>query len=168
MAKKKPPKRIPQAGGRPSKARITLTLLLLGPPVLFFFLPTWVFLLLAMLPSVVAFIVDRTPYRYAWVSVAGLNFAGVAPYLMKLWFEAHSLSNALHILSNPFDLIVMYGAAGLGWVLHMSLPPVVGAWLDVTSQRRLSHLRAIQRKLLTEWGEEVAQSDDDELAHSKK
>ncbi|MDK9720095.1 MAG: acyl-CoA synthetase [Rhodospirillales bacterium] len=166
MAQKKPPKKIPQTASRgASRARITIGLLLLGPPMLFFFLPTWTFLFLAMLPTVVAFVVDRTPYRYAWVSVAGLNFAGVAPYLMKLWFEAHTMNNAFKILGNPFDLIVMYGAAGLGWVLHMSLPPVVGAWLDVTSQRRLGQLRDTQRRLLSEWGEEVARADDDgELA----
>lgn len=166
---KKPPRRIPQAAARPGKLRITLTLLLLGPPMFFFFMPTWIFLAIAMLPSIVAFIVDRTPYRYAWVSVAGLNFAGIAPYLMKLWFEGHSTDHAFQILGNPFDLIVMYGAAGLGWVLHLSLPPVVGAWLDVSSQRRLSQLRAIQRRLIGEWGEEVARGEEeDELAVSRK
>lgn len=162
---KKAPKKIPKAvAGKPGKGRITVTLLLLGPPMMFFFLPTWVFLGLAMLPSIVAFIVDRTPYRYAWVSVTGLNFAGVAPYLMKLWFEAHSLSNALHIVSNPFDLIVMYGAAGLGWVLHRSIPPMVNAWLDVTSQRRLGQLRDIQRRLISEWGDEISKKEEDGMA----
>lgn len=159
MAAKKAPRKIPQTGKKQSKLGMTIGLLLLGVPSVFFFLPTWVFLGLAMLPSIVAYVVDRTPYRYAWVSVAGLNFAGAAPYLMKLWFEAHSVNNALHILSNPFDLVVIYGAAALGWVLHRSLPPVVGAWLDVTSQRRLTQLRATQRRLIVEWGEEIAVDD---------
>lgn len=170
MAKKKAPRRAQPQGKKQGKLGMTIGLLLLGVPSLFFFLPTWVFLGLTMLPSIVAYVVDRTPYRYAWVSVAGLNFAGVAPYLMKLWFEAHSLNNAIHIASNPFDLVVMYGAAALGWLLHRSLPPVVGAWLDVTSQRRLTQLRATQRRLIGEWGEEVA-SEDDDLApppHRKK
>ncbi len=164
MAKKKPTKKIPPPQGGVSRGRITLGLLILGPPALFFFLPTWVFLGLSMLPTIVAYIVDRSPYRYGWVSVAGLNLAGVAPYLMKLWFEGHSWSHALQILSNPFDLIVMYGAAALGWVLHLSVPPVVGAWLDVTSQRRLTQLRSIQRRLISEWGEEVSRPEDDDVS----
>ncbi|MBF0356143.1 MAG: acyl-CoA synthetase [Alphaproteobacteria bacterium] len=168
MAQKKQVRKVPQGAKPPGKLKVTLGLLILGPPLFFFFLPTWVFLFLSMLPSVVAFVVDRTPYRYAWVSVAGLNLAGVAPYLMKLWFEGHSMSTALKMLSNPFDLIVMVGAAGLGWVLHLSLPPVVGAWLDVTSQRRLTQLRATQRKLLDEWGAEVAQPDSEEAPVSRR
>lgn len=168
MAKNKPVRRVPQAGRGAGKMRVTVTLLILGPPMLFFFLPTWVFLILAMLPTVVAFVVDRTPSRNGWVAVAGLNFSGVAPYLMKLWFETHSMSAAMKMLSNPFDLIVMYGAAGLGWVLHMSLPPVVEAWLDVTSQRRLTQLRTTQRKLLGEWGEEVAAVDTEEKGSGKR
>jgi hypothetical protein len=156
MAKKPPPPKPEKAKpARSARTKITVWLLLLGPPLILLFMPTWVFLFLAMLPAGVAFLVDRTPYRFAWISVAGMNFAGVAPFLMNLWFTGNRMEVAFKMLADVFDLLIMYGAAGFGWIIHMSLPPIVGAFLDVSAQHRLSSLKATQQKLTKEWGEEV-------------
>lgn len=89
--------------------------------LLFFFigalltaLPTAIILGIGMLPTVVAYLVDRTPGRCTTMTVAGLNFTGVAPYLMKLWMTKSGIANAVAIVVDPFALVVMYGAAGAG------------------------------------------------------
>ncbi len=127
--------------------------------ILPFSLPTLTLLFFAMLPTLAAAIVDRGPHRYAWLCVGGLNFAGAAPYLFKLWFEAHTLDNAFAQLSDVLALLVIYGSAAFGWLLYMMMPPVVGAFLQVAAQRRVATLRANQKKLVDQWGPDVARAD---------
>jgi hypothetical protein len=152
----------PPAPARKPKGMLTVILLAIGLPSFILFLPTWVFLGLAMLPTGVAFLVDRSKNRLAWISVAGMNFAGVAYYLINLWFGGHTVEHAVKMLANVFDLVVMYGSAAFGWILHKTLPPVVGAYLDVNAQHRLSTLKSTQRKLLAEWGSEITGKEPSE------
>ncbi|MCC7166912.1 MAG: acyl-CoA synthetase [Rhodospirillales bacterium] len=152
----------PPPAGRKSKGMVTMILLVIGLPSIILFLPTWIFLGLAMLPTGVAFLVDRSKNRLAWISVAGMNLAGISYYLLNLWFGGHTVEHAVKMLANVFDLVVMYGSAAFGWILHKSLPPVVGAYLDVNAQHRLSALKATQRKLLAEWGPEITGKEPSE------
>jgi hypothetical protein len=51
--------------------------------------------------------------------------------------------------------MVIYGAAGFGWMLYMSLPPVVTTFLTVMSERRVTVLKNNQKTIIEEWGEGV-------------
>lgn len=119
-------------------------------------LPTVVLLFFGMLPTVVAYLIDRTPQKYATFCVGGMNFCGVFPYVLDLWNGIHSMSNAFHILTDVFALLLMYGTAAFGWALFASIPPVVVSVLTVIAQRRVSTLRTNQRRIIEEWGEDVA------------
>lgn len=118
-------------------------------------LPTVLFLSFSMLPAVVALIVDRTDEKSATFCVGGLNLCGVFPYLLSLWLQDNSLDQSLRLLTDVFVLAVIYGAAGMGWMLYLSLPPVIASFIQVMSQRRLQQLRATQKTIIEEWGEEV-------------
>lgn len=118
-------------------------------------LPTLTLLFFAMLPTMAAALVDRGPHRYAWLCVGGLNFAGATPYLFELWFVEHTVDHAFVQLGSVLALLVIYGAAGLGWLLHMAMPPAVSAFLQVAAQRRVAVLRAQQKKLVDLWGPDV-------------
>lgn len=136
-------------------------MLVMGVPLVILFLPTVVLLLFAMLPTAVAFVVERGQHRYGFICVGGLNFAGVSPYLLNMWFERHDITMALDTLSNVFALMLIYGAAAFGWLLYTATPSLVGSFLSLTSSRRIAALKAEQKKLIEEWGPEVTQSDDD-------
>ena len=116
---------------------------------------TLVVLLVGGLPTIVARIIDRSESRMRFVCVGGLNLAGLSPYLMELWFGRHDLRHAADIILDPFTLLVIYGLSAIGWVLYNSTPPLVGAVLEMTSQRRMTTLREKQRSLVTEWGPEI-------------
>lgn len=118
-------------------------------------LPTVLIVAFGMLPGMVAFIVDRTEERSATFCVGGLNLCGVFPYLLELWTEDHSLEMASSMLTDVFVLAVMYGGAGMGWMLYLSLPPVIASFIQVMAERRLQQLRKTQSDILEEWGEEV-------------
>ena len=69
----------------------------------------------------------------------------------------------MEVLTDVFSLLLMYGAAGFGWMIFIAIPPVVGAFLTVMAQRRVSQLRRDQKELIEEWGEDVAASEDDSV-----
>ena len=119
-------------------------------------LPTVILLLFAMMPAIVAFIIDRTPQKYLVYCVGGLNFSGLYPFLTDLWTGEHTVSAAVSILTDVFSLLLIYSAAGFGWMIYIALPPLVGAVLTVMTQHRVTQFRRTQRDLIEEWGEEVA------------
>ncbi len=118
--------------------------------------PTVMVLWVGMIPTIVAFVVDRTPGRSAAVCVGAPNFAGVLPFLLQIWLQNHSAQAAEAVLTNVFALIVMYGAAAIGWILFAMVPSIVGASRNVMAQRRVAQLRARQKELIEEWGADVA------------
>lgn len=129
--------------------------------VLFAFTGTVILVVIGMAPTLVAYIIDRTPKKYAAFCVGGMNFSGVFPSILKLWEGAPNIKSAISIAFNPFDLIVMYGAAAFGWMLYQVIPPVVAAMIAVSAQHRIAQLRSRQRELIREWGDALALAPKD-------
>ena len=115
---------------------------------------------LGSLPTIVAWLVDRSKDKFATFCVGGMNFCGVFPYLLKLWFDEHSVSAAMNIVSDVFALAVMYAAAGFGWALFISIPPVVAAFLNVIAESRVTYLRSVQKAITNEWGHVTAEQPE--------
>lgn len=147
----------------PGSIKRNIGLLALGVPLLFLFLPTVVFLGIALLPTFVALVVDRSVKRYGGMTVGGLNFAGAVPYLLNLWTGDHSVPEVLNILSDVFALMTIFGSAAVGWMIFAATPAVVTTVLTLTSSRRLAALRSRQKELIEEWGTEVTKSAEDDF-----
>lgn len=123
-------------------------------------LPTVMLFGFGMLPAIVAAIIDRTEEKSATFCVGGLNFCGLFPYLLRLWLQDNSLSQATELLTDVFVLAVIYGGATMGWMLYLSLPPVIASFIQVMSQRRLQQLRKTQKDIIEEWGDEIIMDAD--------
>jgi hypothetical protein len=119
-------------------------------------LPTVMVIVFALLPTFVAFIVDKTPGKSAVICVGSLNLCGVLPYLIDLWTGENSMDGAILILTDVFSLVVIYGASAFGWMIFQSLPPIVATFITILAQSRVSSLRSAQRKFIEEWGSDVA------------
>ena len=117
--------------------------------------PAMVFLALALIPTWVAFITDRSPRRNATVTIASLIFVGASPTLFKLFGSSTSVDTAIAALANPFNLAIVFGSAAARWGLVMAMPPIAAIYLAALSDRRLVILRRTQSKLIEEWGEDV-------------
>jgi hypothetical protein len=124
--------------------------------VMIFFPAVVILVLIGMVPTIVAYAIDKTPGKYAMFCVGGINFTGVFPALTDLWSGNPSISASLKIAGDPFSLILMYGAAGLGWAIYMFIPPIISAGLAVAAQHRIQQLRSDQRALIQEWGPAIA------------
>lgn len=120
-------------------------------------MPTVVLVIFGLLPTIVAWVVDRSEQKYAMWCVFGMNFSGLLPFLMDIWFKDHTIGAAIAILTNVFDLMVIYSAAAFGWMLYLSLPPVITTFLTVISDRRVTVLKGNQQTILEEWGEGIIQ-----------
>jgi len=128
--------------------------------LLFAALPTAILLSVGMMPTLVALIVDVTRDRYLAKCVAGMNFAGVLPFLHRLVTTGHDVQTSMGIVSDPFAWLVMYSAAAMGWLLFMGLPGVVSMFKVLTAKRRVYVLQERQRTLLNEWGDGILPNRD--------
>ena len=154
----------PAAGGRRgsdrkggiSRGKVTILIIFLIPAGLLF-LPTTVVLLVGLVPSLVALIIDRDPEKYAAITVAPINFCGVLPLIFTLWQQGHEFRHAIGLLSDPVNWLIMFGAAAVGWVIFFCVPPAVAALLTHMNEAEIKRLTAHQEKLVEEWGPEVAQ-----------
>lgn len=124
--------------------------------ILFVFPESVILLFIGLLPTLVAFIIDKSPKKFSTFSVGAMNITGVFPSMLELWAGPNTITHAVQIFTNVFDLAVMYAAASFGWLLYIAIPPVVNALLAVVSQHRITLLRTRQRELIMEWGSDIA------------
>lgn len=113
-------------------------------------------LFFGMLPTLVAFIVDRSEQKSATFCVGSINFIGVFPYVMDLWLKNNTMDAAINNVTDLFAMLIMYSSAAFGWLLFMAMPTVVASFVTVIQQRKVAQLRAQQKELIEEWGAEVA------------
>ena len=124
-------------------------------------LPSVIILLVGMIPTVVAYIIDLTPGRYAARCVAGLNIAGVVPFLHRLWTSTNDLPAAIGIVTDVFAWLAFYAASGVGWLLFVSLPGIVATFKTYSAKRHANALRARLEELKEEWGDEISGNTPD-------
>ena len=134
---------------------ITWTLLLLA---LFAVVagPTLLLMVVGLVPTIVALIIDRSKQKSGAVCVGSINIIGVFPYIIDLWAGINTWHSSAEIISDVFTLLVMYSAAAFGWLLFLTLPSVISSFVMVLQQRKVAQLRGEQKDLIEEWGEDVA------------
>ena len=151
MAKKPPPR-----GKRRSKKKSLWTFLLLLLPAGLVVLPTSILFGLGMIPTMVAYVIDRDPEKPAPITVGGLNFCGCLPYAIDLWKHGGTVTQSLKLFTDPMAWLVMYGAAAVGWAFYYGVPPAVANAEIMRSERRIDQLKQRKVALVQEWGPDVA------------
>jgi hypothetical protein len=147
------------APARPAK-RVGLTVPLIGLTVIgLVLLPTTVVLLAGMIPTLVAWIIDREEEKYAPITVGVMNLCGVLPGLLDLWKSGHRLGVATDLLMDPFTLLWAFGAASVGWAIHLGIPPLVGLWHAWRTKTRIDELEDRKSRLVAEWGREITERE---------
>lgn len=119
------------------------------------FLPTTVLLMIGMLPSIVAALVDRSKKKTKAVTVGSLNLAGCMPFLLELWENGNSFEYAFDIMTNATAIIVMYSAAAVGYLMDWALSGIVASILYQRGEARKKAIKKRQKELQERWGKEV-------------
>lgn len=128
---------------------------LIAVPIGLLIAPTMIVLSVALLPTGVAFLLERKKGIYGGLTVGALNLAGAAPFLGDLWFDGHTVEAALDIITNVFAWMSFYGAAVFGWAIYSTTPSLIGTFMSMTAGRRITDLREQQRELVQKWGPDV-------------
>lgn len=136
--------------------RLSIFVLLL--PLAALLLPSTLVLLIGILPTLAAYLVDRPPGRGLTTSVGLLNVCGTLPALAELWRGGHSMVQANAVLGEPFLWLVAYGAAGVGWLIVLMLPPLLRTYYALTTESRVKVLEQRQEYLREVWGPEVTET----------
>ena len=137
-----------------NRSRIFLYLII-AIPIGLLMIPTVIVLAVALVPTLVAFIVERGKGYYGGITVGALNLSGTAPYLADLWFKGHTVPAAVGIITNVFAWMMFYGAAVFGWAIYSTTPSLVSTFMTMTAGRRITVLRETQRELVQKWGPDV-------------
>jgi len=154
MAKKPPPRVAAQPQKKQGGVNKIVVLMIVAALVPFS-LPTAIIVAPCLFPTLGAYFSERGNNRYAWLCVGGLNFSGVVPTLFGLWFGVHTMDEALRLLSDATVLFWSYATAAIGWGIYKAMPPLVANWMSFSTERRVAGLKAAQRKLVDDWGDDV-------------
>lgn len=141
-----------------STALSRIVLLILMMPVIIAIHPTIVFLFFGMLPTIIAFFLERNKFQYKWLCIGGFNISGVFYYLLKMWYGSHSIGEVFFILLDVKALILMYGSACFGILVYIIVPVIIGTITQLVTYKRISYLKNAQQKLIENWGEEIKEA----------
>lgn len=133
-----------------------LTLILLIVPAALIVLPTTILFGIGMIPTIVAYVVDRDPDKSAPITVGGPNFCGCMPFAIDLWKHQHTIGAAAKIFADPLAWLVMYSAAAVGWGIYYGIPPMVAGMEVSRAEKRVEVLKQKKVALVQEWGPDVA------------
>jgi len=120
--------------------------------------PTCALMIFGLVPSIVAYVVDRNTRPMLAFTIAPLNLAGLMPYLLELWTGGDRMPTVVHLLSNVYVWFVIYLSAGAGWLLFLGAPSLVAFVLEGSLDRRKARLKMLQHTLQDDWGPEVGGS----------
>ena len=128
-----------------------------------------ILLFIGLLPTIVAFMIEKSPEKYSTFCVGAMNITGVFPSMLELWAGQNNITQAIQIITNILDLVIMYAAASFGWLLYIAIPPVVRALQNVVGQKKIIELVNRQRELIGEWGEDItSQAGETATEHNGK
>ena len=144
------------AGGGKGGGGRRVLILLIGIVLVAVFFDSVIVLSAGMIPTAVAFLIDRNPRKHTARTVSWMNLAGCLIVLLDLWAGGGgSVDKALEILAVPLNWLIMFGAAAVGWGIFYAVPPVVAGYLSLSNEMKLRELAKTQKRLEREWGIEV-------------
>lgn len=131
------------------KAKLLIFLGLIGSVLLI--QQSTVLLLIGLLPSFVALIVDTTATR-AWAkTVFCFNLAGMMPTIAEIIFTGTGGALQSHV--NDMNMWFMaYSAAAAAWVIIWIGPRIALYWLKVYADYRIERHLAKMQQIDKEWG----------------
>ncbi|MEM6780371.1 MAG: hypothetical protein AAF569_00750 [Pseudomonadota bacterium] len=120
------------------------------------FSSTAVILLIGMLPTIVAVIIDNSKEKLKPLTVGAMNLAGCFPFVLESWVSgSNDISVALDTVLEPRTFSIIYMAAAIGYLIDWSLSGIVAQIMVQKGRARLKEIDRIQESLIERWGPEV-------------
>jgi hypothetical protein len=133
----------------------TLVAILVLTPLALMVLPTTLVVLPAMVPTLVARVVDPGPARHLTITVGSLNLAGSLWFVHDVWAAGQSFAAVQPALMDMLGWLSALVGAGAGWAIHGVMPVISRRIAETKTALRLGRLRKQQAELVEQWGEPV-------------
>ncbi len=121
-----------------------------------FMMPTVFLVLVGLIPTYVAFATDNDAQKSGAVSVGAMNFAGILPFIIDLWSKGQTMTNAIQIMGNANNWLIILGAAAIGQMVVYAIPQALATLTLTQAESRAKALRKNLDLLKESWGAEVA------------
>jgi hypothetical protein len=149
----------PETDTAPPKGFKPALLLLLLLPAAVLMAPMAIVLVAALVPSVVARLVDSGPGRYLTYCVFSLNLVGSLYFVHELLTMGNDLASVSMVLQDSIGWLAAFAGAGCGWLLFLATPPLFAKVAEAQSALRMRRVHRDQTQLIEEWGEVVSRKD---------
>jgi hypothetical protein len=120
----------------------------------------FIFVLLAMLPTVAAYYIEQNNGKPAFKVIAACNLAAAMHTLLPMLSKAIQFEKIelLPIMTSPRIWLVIYGGAALGWCLIFICRYLARFIVIMYFDHQTTTLERFQKKLLEEWGAQIENS----------
>ena len=120
---------------------------------------TTIFVIMGMLPAIVAYYADVSKNMLYFRSLAACNLAGIMPFAADMIARGNTSSGFISIATDPITWLTIFGSAGVGALLVSACPMIARIFLDITQQGRIAGIEMKQRRIVEEWGIEVQRTE---------
>ncbi len=114
-----------------------------------------VIMVVGMIPTIVAAIVDRTEGRIRALTIGAINFAGCAPFMIEVFKKGNNLETAITYILEPRTIVVIYFSAAMGYLIDWAMTGIVSSIMVQKTKSRLKDIQKMQKDLTDRWGMEV-------------
>lgn len=114
-----------------------------------------IIMIIGMIPTVVCAIVDRSEGRLRAMTVGAINFAGCVPFMVEVFRKGNDFETAIQYIVQPRTIVVMYFAAGMGYLVDWAMTGIVSSIMVQKAKARLKDIEKEKKDLVERWGGEV-------------
>jgi hypothetical protein len=157
MAKEKKAKK-EKGKGKKSSTKLVVGMIIGSIAMIVLLKMTYLLFIVGMLPTFVAFYIDRTPSHYIFHTVMPCNLSGVLPFVVELAALGNHTSAMQQMIGDLSVLLIMYVSAGFGWILVYTSPHVASMVINGLNIRQVNRVKHTQISLEREWGTELKQA----------
>lgn len=112
-------------------------------------------LAVGMLPTLIAVVIVSKNHKNKALTIGAMNFAGCFIYLLEIWQSNDRIATSLEVLSNPMTVVVMYGAAGIGYIINWGVTNFVRQIMYGVAEKKIKYFEKEKSRLETRWGKKV-------------
>ena len=117
----------------------------------------FVFVVIALLPAIVAYFMDRSRYLHIFKCVFCFNLSAVIPSISKLLVAGPSNFLINELMGDTLNWMLIYGAALMGLMLVNMMSSLAQVMVSTFHKNHVVNLNNNQKKIEQEWGHEVTQ-----------
>lgn len=124
----------------------------------------FIFLILALMPTIVAFYTDTDRKRSIFKIVGSGNLAATLPTLIPMLKDAMRMKHydIESVITDPMMWMFIYMGAAAGWAMIYICRFISRFVVTMTYEYNITNLKKQQKKLVDEWGEDIIRTDHDE------